>query len=179
MCLFNSDLKASRVAGSLQGIYLLRIRGTDSRGAPCLALSSGFNFLALSSELQALAHSTVTVSLAVWNLGFFSRWGPPAFFKINPLIFSCARSSPPGTTFSSCGTLPSHGGASVLSTPALGRRAAEPCPRAPWPRGVWDPPGPGVGSASPASAGALLTTGLPGKPDPATFHKRAVLVTGI
>ena len=81
MCLFNSDLKAHRVAGSLQGVCLLRIRGTDARGAPCLALSSGFNFLALGSELQALARSTVTVSLAVWNLGFFSRWGPPAFLK--------------------------------------------------------------------------------------------------
>lgn len=65
MCLFNSDLKAHRVAGSLQGVCLLRIRGTDARGAPCLALSSGFNFLALGSELQALARSTVTVSLAV------------------------------------------------------------------------------------------------------------------
>lgn len=65
MCLFNSDLKARRVAGSLQGVYLWRIRGADAWGAPCLALSSGFNFLALGGELQASARSTVAVALAV------------------------------------------------------------------------------------------------------------------
>ena len=35
--------------------------------------------------------------------------------------------------------------------------------RAPWEVG---PPGPGVGSVSPALAGRLLTTAPPGKPDP-------------
>ena len=81
MYLFNSDLKAHSVAGSLYGNYLLGIRGINAQEAPCLALSSGFKFLALGRELQASARPTVTVSLAVLNLGFFSRWGPPTFLR--------------------------------------------------------------------------------------------------
>ena len=57
-----------------------------------------------------------------------------------------------------------HAGFSSCSMRALERRLSSCGTRAQLPRGMWDPPRPGLEPVSPASAGGLPTTAPPGKP---------------
>ena len=57
--------------------------------------------------------------------------------------------------------------ASLVAEHGLQTRRLSSCgPRAQLPRGMWDPPRPGLEPVSPAPAGRLRTTAPPGKPPP-------------
>ena len=89
-------------------------------------------------------------------------------------IFSCVGSSLRARAFSSCGKrgpllIAVRGPLTIAAPPVAGhrlqtRRLSSCGSRAQLLRGMWDPPRPGLKPVSPALAGRLSTTVLPGKP---------------